>query len=269
MPLICDDATVSSVLTAVCAALLLAASAIGRAPLMVVLLVVQLVLIAGWFALAGLTTRWLGAGALVAAAGAAAADVALLRSHDHADVRAIAGVLAALVGCAFVTQLARRDGRARLTEALTATVASGALAVAGAILLGVRGGRSGVDVVAIALVAAGVGVLIVQRAVPLWASLPVGLCAGTGVGVLVARHASTVGSGSAAAIGAVSAAVALATRAATLAFTPVTDSDPSPDARSGTQVRAGGQLAVRSVASTLPIVVVAPAVLVVARVMVG
>jgi len=268
------------VLTAVFAALLLGASAIGRVPLMVLLLVVQLILIAGWFATAALTTRWLAAGSVVAAAGAIAADVALLRSHDHSSVRALSGVLAATVGCAFVVQLLRRDGRPRSTEALTATVATGALATAGAVLLGVRGGRGGVDVVAIALVAAGVGVLVVQRAVPLWVSLPVGLVAGTGLGVLVGRQASIVDSGSSAAIAVVAAGVALAARATTLAFArpgPRRAAERGPgqtaEPRSGQTAEpvsgAVAQLAVRSVASTMPIVVMAPAVLVIARIMVG
>ena len=241
----------SSVFTAACAGLLIAASAAGRVPLAVALAVVQFVLVVGWFKVAALTTRGQAAGALVALGGAIAADVVLLRSHDHSDVRALVGVLGAVVGVAFVVQLARRDGRTRLVDALTVTTATGALAIAGAVLLGVRGGRGGVDVVAVALAAAGVGVLAVQRKVPMWASLPVGIGAGIGVGVLVARQASLVGVGSGMAIAAVATVVALAARVTTATFEGVS---------------AG---AIRSVAATLPILVVAPAVLVVARIMVG
>jgi hypothetical protein len=162
---------VASVLTAVCAAILIGASAAGRVSLSVGLCIAQLVLVVGWFRSAALTSRGQVAGALVSIAAAVGADVALVRSRDHTDVRAVAGVLAALVGVAFVVQLLRRDGRERLTAALAATVATGALAICGAVLLGVRGGRGGSDVVAVALVAVGAGVLPVQRQLPLWASL--------------------------------------------------------------------------------------------------
>jgi hypothetical protein len=246
---ICHYAAVPSLLTAACAGLLIATSAAGRLPLTIALAVVQVALVAGWFWHAQLTTRWLAAGGAIAGVGAVVADLTLLRAHDQADVRGLAGVLAAVVGVAFVVQLARRDGRARLTDALAATVATGALAIAGASLLGVRGGRGGVDVVAVALVAAGVAVLPVQRRLPLWVSLPVGAAAGIGFGVLAGQQSTVVGAGAAAAVAAVAVAVALAARAAAL-------------------VAAGGR-STWPVASTLPLLVVAPGVLVVARIMVG
>jgi hypothetical protein len=244
---------VPSLLTAAAAGLLIATSAAGRVPLTIALAVVQVALVVGWFWRAGLTTRWLAAGGIIAAAGALVADVTLLRTQEHADVRGLAGVLAAVVGLAFVVQLARRDGRARLTDALVATVAAGALSIAGASLLGVRGGRGGVDVVAVALVSAGVAVLPVQRRLPLWLSLPVGAIAGIGAGVLVGQHSSVFDAGAAAAIAVVSVAVALAARAVTLAQA----GEPGP------------RWSLAPVASALPLVVVAPGVLVVARIMVG
>ena len=259
-------------LTAVCAGLLIAASAAGRVPLAAALLVVQVVLVIGWFRAAGLTTHGQAAGALVAFGGSIAADLSLLRSHDHGDVRALAGVLAGVAGLAFVVQLARRDGRSRLTQVLTATIATGALAIAGAVLLGVRGGRGGTGVVLVALVAAGAGVLAVQPKVPAWASLPAGLGVGIGVGVLVARHASLVGAGSGAAIAAVAAAVALAARVTAAGFpavTPPAVTLPAATLPDAAPSAATSVVAVRSVIATLPILVVAPAVLVVARIMVG
>lgn len=248
---ICDDAAVPSLFTACCAALLVGASAAGRVPLAIVLIAIQAGLIVGWFRSVALTGRWHALAAAVGIAAAVAGDVALLRSRDHADVRALTAVLAALVGCAFAVQLLRRDGRARLAEALGITVSSGALSLAGAVLLGVRGGRGGVDVLAIAVAAAGAGVLVVQSKVSLWVSLPIGLAVGTGIGVLVSRPATLVGAGAAATIAVVAAAVALATRGAAAGFT------------SAAGVRA------TAVVSTVPILAVAPAVLVVARVMVG
>lgn len=236
-----------SLAAAACAGLLVAASAGGRVWLAVALGVAQLLLVVGWFRTAGLTTRWQGAGAVVAIAGAVAADVSLLRSRDHGDVRALTAVLAIMVGLAFVVQLARRDGRARLTDALAATVAAGALAIAAAVLLGVRGGRAGVDVVAVALAAGGVAVLPVQARVPSWLSLPLGLLIGVGVGAAIASQSSDVGAGTGVALAATAAVLALAGR---IAVTPAGWRSPP-------------------VAVTLPVALLAPAVLVVARVMVG
>jgi hypothetical protein len=245
---------VLSVAAAACAGLLVAASAGGRAWLAVGLGVVQLLLVAGWFRAAELTTRWQAPGAVVAAAGGIAADVSLARSHDHADVRALTAVLAVVVGAAFVVQLGRRDGRARLTDALTATVATGALAIAGAVLLGARGGPAGADVVAVALVAGGLAVLPVQPRLPLWLSAPLGLLIGIGVGVAVAQQNADVGTGAGLALASTAAVLALAGR---VAVATSTAGDGSAPAR------------IWPVASTLPIALLAPAVLVVARAVVG
>lgn len=243
-----------SLAAAACAGLLVAASAGGRAWLAAGLAVVQLLLVVGWFRAAKLTTRWHAAGALVAAAGGIAADVSLLRSHDHADVRALAAVLAVVVGVAFVVQLVRRDGRARLTDALAATVATGALAIAGAVLLGARGGQDGADVVAVALVAGGLAVVPVQPWLPLRLGAPLGLLIGVGVGIAVAQQNADVGAGAGAALAVTAAALALAGRVAVGVSASGNDS---------------GVARIWPVATTLPIALLAPAVLVVARVTVG
>lgn len=243
-----------SLAAAACAGLLVAASAGGRVCLAVGLAVVQLLLVAGWFRAAELTTRWQAAGAAVAVAGGVAADVSLLRSRDHADVRALAAVLAAVVGVGFVVQLIRRDGRARLTDALAATVATGALAIAGAVLLGARGGQAGADVVAVALVAGGVAVVPVQPRLPLWLTVPLGLLIGVGVGVAVAQQNADVGTGPGVALAVTAAALALVGRVAV---------GVSPSGNDSAVTRTW------PVATTLPIALLAPAVLVVARVTVG
>jgi hypothetical protein len=227
----------------------LAASSGGRVALAGALLIVQLVLVIGWFRSAHLTTLGQASGALAAVAAAVTADVVLLRVHDRANVRALAGVLAGLVIVAFVVQLARRDGRERLTNALAASIATGALAIAVAVLLAVRGGPHGTTLVAVALTGVAVGVLPVQRQIPLWASIPGGLVIGAGAGLLVSRQTGAFGIGTAAVVALVAVALAVGARAA-LAKMP-----------------AG--LVSWPVAATLPIVVVPPAVLVVARIMVG
>jgi hypothetical protein len=227
----------------------LAASSGGRVALGAALLVVQLALVVGWFRSAHLTTLGQASGALAAVAAAVTADVVLLRVHDRANVRALAGVLAGLVILAFVVQLARRDGRERLTNALSASIATGALAVAVAVLLAVRGGPHGTTLVAVALTGVAVGVLPVQRQIPLWASIPGGLVLGAGAGLLVSEHTGAFGLGTAAVVALVAVALAVGARAA-LAKVPT-------------------GLVTWSVAATLPLVVVPPAVLVVARIMVG
>lgn len=244
----------SSLLSAVCAAALLGASAAGRVPLLLVLAVVQLALIVGWFRRAGLTRPALAAGALVALSGAIVGDIALLRVHEHDDIRVLAGVFAAVVGAAFAVQLIRRDGRAQLVGALSVTVATAALAIAGAVFLDVRAGRGGIDVVAVALIAAGVGLLPVQPRVPSWIALPVGTAAGVGVGIAVAAQSTVIGLGAGCAVAAVSVVVALLAR--------VGIADPA-DGAAARWVR------IEPVTATLPVLVVAPAVLVVASIMVG
>jgi hypothetical protein len=245
---------VLSLAAAACAGLLVAASAGGRVWLAVAVGVVQLLLVAGWFRAAELTTRWQAAGAVVAVAGGIAADVSLLRSRDHADVRALTSVLAVVVGVAFVVQLARRDGRPRLTDALAATVATGALAIAAAVMIGARGGPAGADVVAVALVAGGLAVIPVQSRLPLWLAAPLGLLIGVAVGVAVAQQNADVGTGAGLGLAATAAVLALAGRIAV-----------------GFSAAGDDSAVTRSwpVATTLPVVLLAPAVLVVARVMVG
>ncbi len=256
---------VLSIAAAAGAGLLIAASAAGRLWLAAALAAAQLLLVVGWFRAADLTTRWHVAAGVVAAGGAVAADVALLRSADHSDVRALTAVLAVVVGLAFVVQLVRRDGRARLTDALAATIATGALAIAGAVLLGVRGGRAGADVVAVALVAGGLAVLPVQRRLPLWLSGPLGLAVGVGVGVAVAGEIADVGAGSGSAVAATAAVLALVARIAVGAIGAAGASGVAGASSSGIGTLRRGW----PVATTLPIALLAPAVLVVARITVG
>jgi hypothetical protein len=243
------SAVPAAVSTSVAAAGVLAASAGGRAPLAAVLVVVQIGLVVGWFRGAHLTTAGQASGAIASVAAGVAADIALLESHDKTNVRALAGVLAGLVMAAFVVQLARRDGRPRLTTALAASIAAGALAVAVSVLLAVRGEPHGTTLVAVAATAIAVGVLPIQRRVPMAASIPVGVLLGTGAGLLVSRQVGVFGTGTGAAVALVAVGLAVGARAAIAS---------APEGVVGWPVPA-----------TLPLVVVPPAVLVVARIMVG
>ncbi len=242
-------AVLAAVSTSLVAAIVLAASSGGRLLLAAALLGVQLALVIGWFRSAHLNTVGQASGAFAAMAASVAADVVMLRTHDRANVRGLAGVLAGLVILAFVIQLARRDGRDRLTNALGASVASGALAIAMSVLLAVRGGPHGTTLVAVALTAVAVGVLPIQAQVPLWASIPAGVGAGAGAGLLVSHEAGAFGLGTGAVVALVSVALSVGARAALSKVPPGVVAWP--------------------VAASLPLVVVPPAVLVVARIMVG
>jgi hypothetical protein len=227
-------AVLAAVSTSLVAAIVLAASSGGRLLLAAALLGVQLALVIGWFRSAHLNTVGQASGAFAAMAASVAADVVMLRTHDRANVRGLAGVLAGLVILAFVIQLARRDGRDRLTNALGASVASGALAIAMSVLLAVRGGPHGTTLVA---------------QVPLWASIPAGVGVGAGAGLLVSHEAGAFGLGTGAVVALVSVALSVGARAALSKVPPGVVAWP--------------------VAASLPLVVVPPAVLVVARIMVG
>jgi len=242
-------AALAAISTSLFAVVVLAGSSNGRGLLAAALIVVQLALVVGWFRSAHLTTVGQASGAFAAIAAAVVADVVLLRTHDRAHVRGLAGVLAGLVIVAFVIQLARRDGRDRVTNALAASVASGALAIAVSVLIAVRGGPHGTALVAVALTAVAVGVLPVQPQVPLWASIPAGLALGAGAGLLVSHETGAFGISTGAVVALVAVALAVGARAALAKVPPGIVAWP--------------------VAATLPLVVVPPAVLVVARIMVG
>jgi hypothetical protein len=250
---ICDDAPVPSLLSAVGAGALIGASAWGRLPLAVLIGVLQLGLVAGWYRAERRAGFGPLAGAAVAAAAAVAADVQVARAHPVTDVRGLAGVLAALVGAGFLIQLIRRDGRPDLTAGLVSTIGGGALVLLGAGWLAVRADRAGTGAVAVALAGLAVAALVVAPAGgrwPLWAAVPVALAGGTGIGVLVAAHQPLIDAAGGAAIAATAAATGLATRLA-----PTT----------------GEPAVARAAALTsavLPLLLVAPAVLVVASVII-
>ncbi len=155
-----------SALTAVFAAGLALAAHGGRGWLALVVLVLQCVLIVGWF----VTVRLPGGigGFVVALAAAVAADGLLLWSADPMSARPLTGLLGLVVVAALLAQLARRDGRPSLTASLTTAVAASAVAVAAATYLSARGGRVGVDVVVVGAVAVGVSGLAFALPTVLW-----------------------------------------------------------------------------------------------------
>lgn len=84
---------------------------------------------------------------------------------DTADLKPVASLLGPALVVAVVVQLARRDGRAYLTESLTLAVGACALAVLPVAWIALRGADGGAYAVGLGLL--GVGVVAVAEAIPL------------------------------------------------------------------------------------------------------
>jgi hypothetical protein len=142
---------VSAALAAGLAALLVLGAATDPVVLVLAVAVVQLLLAAVWFGALGATGAVVGR--LVAAAAAVAADVTVLLSDDSRPMAHVAPVLAVALLAAFVQQLARRDGRERLTGSLTATGSAIVVGGLGAAWAAIDVGRDGTALAIVAVVA--------------------------------------------------------------------------------------------------------------------
>jgi len=151
---------VTSPLVAVAAlalgAALVLGAATGLAVLAAAVLLAQGLVIVDWH-------RTLGApgargGIVVGAVAAVGSDALVLADVGERPLAAVPGVLAAAVVGALVHQLARRDGRDRLTASLTATVSLVALAALGSTFLAVGAAQDGL---ALVCTAAAVAALVV------------------------------------------------------------------------------------------------------------
>jgi hypothetical protein len=153
-------------------------------------------------------------GALVIAAAAAlGSDLLLLRHDESRPLAPLSGVLGLTVVAAFVHQVVRRPHRDRVTASLSATVTLAVAVVLAALYLPAYRDTSGAAaLVAAVALAAAAGALMGGLPAPAWASVPLGLAAGAGVGWLIGG-ATHVGSGDGGLLGlaaAVLAEVALA-----------------------------------------------------------
>ncbi|WP_029289316.1 hypothetical protein [Cellulomonas sp. HZM] len=119
-----------AVVTAALAALVAVAGYVGGLPVSIAAALLTLLLAAGWPALMGLPAR-LGS-SIVIGLGGVAAVVAVDRTPDQPYLRYLPVVFAAAILLAFVNELARRDGRDRLVESVSGTVAGTLVAVAAA-----------------------------------------------------------------------------------------------------------------------------------------
>ena len=128
---------------------------VGETPLVVVVALMVLVIAAGWPALMRQPDR-VGSATVIALV-AVGSVVAVLATHGHPHLRNLPTVVALGVVLAFVNELARRDGRPRMVDSVTGTVAGMVVAVAAVGWIAAGRGAGGVAIVvcgAVALAAA-------------------------------------------------------------------------------------------------------------------
>lgn len=183
-----------AVTTAVAATLLAAAAFLGPVGVAVAVALVTLALAVGWPRL--LSAPWpAGTTTVLALAGGGALVAVRL---DDGTLSALPLVVACGLVLAFLLEMLRRDGRSRLVESLTGSVAGVVLAVCGAGWLAVvelDGGPDLVVVCAGALAAASVAAVLAPWKG--WASVAAAVAAGAVVGSVIAAlvPATSVGAG--------------------------------------------------------------------------
>lgn len=139
-------------MTAAMAVALALGAYVGSAVLLLAVVVTQAAVIYGWHR--GLDVPGSVGGTVLAAAAALSADLVLVTRDDARPLVPVAGVLGLAVLGGFVHQLARRDGRVRLTASLTATLSLVVLVVLGALYLAALDTRG--EAALVAVVALGV-----------------------------------------------------------------------------------------------------------------
>lgn len=186
---------VQGLLAALAAGALAAASALGVLPLAAVVLLVQVGLVLGVLAL--LDAPAAGGVLVLGVAAAVAADVVVL--VDEGRVAGLAGVVGLGLVASLLHQLSRKH-RNRVTESLADTLVTVVVAVSTACLVALHQTDGGKQVLLVALAAAGATLLLGRvgdRLAPRpvlalgasrgWPGLVLGLAAGVGAAVLVAR----------------------------------------------------------------------------------
>jgi hypothetical protein len=199
---------------AVALAVLLGLGAAGPvAVLVAAVALVQLLVAVRWFDVLDVSAAARG-GAVVGAAAAIGADLAVAVRDDRRPLAPVTAVLGLAMLAALFHQLARRDGRDRLTASLAATVALAAVGALGSCYLGAQSSGDGAAFVVAGVAAAAAAVVATALPGPEIVGAGVGLVAGVVVGAVVGglsdlgpRTGGLVGLGCVVA-GAVTAAVA-------------------------------------------------------------
>lgn len=243
----------SAALAAGVAAALVLGGLTASGVLLAAVLLVQALLVVGWFPALRASSP-LG-GRLVVGGTALAADVAVLAGDDTRPMAHVAAVLSLSLLAALAHQLVRRDGRGGLVGSLTATGAGAVLAGLASAWLALDVSRDGTGLLVLAAVAGAVPAVVdlgaeqlARRgaATPRWGAVVTGAVV-TLLAALVVAAASPVGALTALAVAA-GAAVA---------------------ARLGTLLGDRAAAPHPALPAVLPAVLVAPAVYVLARVLVG
>jgi len=201
---------VTAALAALGLAAALALGGLTETPVLVLaVLLAQGLFVAGWFP--ALRVAGAAGGRIVVAATAVGADAAVLAADDTRPLEHVAPVLALALLAALLHQLVRRDGRVELTTSLTATGAAAVLAGLGSAWLALDVSRDGTGLLVIAAIAGAAPPVLdlAARAVkaPLWvgvlaAAVVTGLAAVAVAGVASVTLAVALAAGSAGAVAA-------------------------------------------------------------------
>ncbi|MFL6180092.1 MAG: hypothetical protein ACJ74E_09605, partial [Actinomycetes bacterium] len=188
-------------LGAIAGALVLAGAIADEAWLWAAVIALQVAIVVTWHR--SLDAPSAASGAVVGGGLAAIVDVVVAVTENEPSLGPIAVVLGAGYLVAVVQQLARRDGRDHLVDALAATVSLGTIAALGAawvVLWQLPDGEDTVVVLAGAVVAAAVGRLAPGLAGALIGPLAAGIVAGAQLGASVDDVGHGLGLGLAAGI---------------------------------------------------------------------
>jgi len=171
-----------AVVTAVLAAAVAVAGYLGGLPLSITAAVLAVVFALGWPTLAGLPFVP-GSAAVVALGGVGAVGVVHVTATQP-FLRDLPVVFAASILLAFLNELLRRDGRTRLVESVSGTVAGTlvAVAVAGWVAIGATPG--GEPIVVVGALALAVGSAVVALPLTPWVGALVTAGAAAGAGAL-------------------------------------------------------------------------------------
>lgn len=171
-----------AVVTAVLAAAVAVAGYLGGLPLSATAAVLALLLALGWPALAGLPFKP-GSAAVVALGGVGAVVVVHL-TDTQPYLRDLPVVFAAAILLAFLNELLRRDGRTRLVESVSGTVAGTLVAVAAAGWVAIGRTPGGEPIVVVGALALAVGSVVVALRLQPWVGALVTAAAAAGAGAL-------------------------------------------------------------------------------------
>jgi hypothetical protein len=166
-------------------ALVLGLAAAGPvAVLVAAVALVQLLVVARWFAFLDVSAAARG-GAFVGAAAAVGADLAVSLRDNHRPLTPVTAVLGMAMLAALLQQLVRRDPRDRLTASLAATVSLAGVGALGSCYLGAQSSRDGAAFVVAGVVSAAAAVVAAALPGPEVGGAAVGLVAGAGAGAVV------------------------------------------------------------------------------------